>query len=184
MATALAQPRLWTRAEYDSMVEAGIFGPDDKIELIEGEIVQMAPQRTPHSVAIVMAQAAVQQATPPSCHIRTQLPLVASDSSEPEPDVALVAGLPRDYLVAHPRAALLVIEISDTTLTFDRTVKKRLYARAGIPEYWIVNLVERKVEVHREPEGEEYARSFHAKPGERVRPLGGTAEVAVDDLLP
>jgi Uma2 family endonuclease len=184
MATALAQPRLWTRAEYDSMVEAGIFGPDDKIELIEGEIVQMAPQRTPHSVAIVMAQAAIQQVTAPEFHLRTQLPLVASESSEPEPDLAVVAGSPRDYLASHPSAALLVIEISDTTLTFDRTVKKRLYARAGIPEYWIVNLVERKVEVHREPEGDEYARSFHARPGERVTPLGGAADVAIDDLLP
>jgi Uma2 family endonuclease len=184
MAPALAQPRLWTRAEYDSMVEAGIFGPDDKIELIEGEIVPMSPQKSPHATGVALAQEALRQVFVLGAHCRCQAPLAVSADSEPEPDLAVVAGSIRDHVNAHPSTALLVIEISDTTLAFDRSVKKRLYARAGIPEYWIVNLVERKVEVHREPEGDEYTRSFHAKPGERVSPLGATAEVAVDDLLP
>lgn len=147
------QLRRWSRQEYDKMIEAGIFRPDERVELIEGEIVEMSPQDPAHSVGIRLAEEALRRAFPSGFDVRTQLPL-ALDDSEPEPDVAVVLGSIRDYLASHPATAVLVVEVADSSLDFDRRRKGRMYARHGIPEYWIVNLLDRVVEVYREPRPE------------------------------
>jgi Uma2 family endonuclease len=124
--------------------------------------------------------------------IRTPFPLVLDPDSEPEPDLAVVIGLPRDYRDNHPTSAELVVEVADTTLVLDREPKGSLYARAGIPEYWILNLVDRLLEVYRDPKvaqqaplGWEYASVERYSSGQSVTPLfRPQAQIAVADLLP
>lgn len=179
------QPKAWTRAEYDAMVEAGIFGPEDRVELIEGEILTMSPQKSLHATGVQLAADALRSAMGLGFVTRVQVPLALTADSEPEPDIAVVAGEARDYRDAHPRTALLVVEVSDTTLDFDRSVKQRLYARAGIPELWIVNLGEARLEVHRQPHLAGYAERVVLAAGDNVAPLARpTASLAVADLLP
>jgi len=121
------------------------------VELIQGEIVQMAPTGPEHSTTNDRAgRRLILLLADKPYYVRIQNPLSLGDS-EPVPDIAVVPGKPEDYREAHPSSALLVIEIADTSLEYDRTVKAGVYASAGIPEYWIVNLVERVVEVYREP---------------------------------
>ena len=114
-----------------------------------------------------------------------QLPLAADDYSEPEPDVAVVTGAIRDYRDAHPTSAVLIVEVSDDSLHQDRTVKQRLYARCGVPEYWILALPDTRLEVYRDPgEGGYRSVGVHG-PGDSVAPRGRPeAEIVVDDLLP
>ena len=185
MPEANVQTRRWSREAYDRAIEAGVFGPEDHIELIAGQIVAMTPQGSRHAVACVLAGKALERAFGGACHVRPQLPLAVGDDSEPEPDLAVVEGNARDYLDAHPAAALLVVEVSDDSLPRDRTVKQRLYARHGIPEYWIVALPDARLEVHRDPAGNGYRTVTRHGTGETVTPLARpAAAVAVDDLLP
>ena len=116
--------------------------------------------------------------------IRAQLPLRLGAQSLPEPDVAVVRGAPRDYLKAHPRTAELVVEVADSSLDIDRGRKLRLYAREGISEYWIINLVDDCVETHRQPNNENYRERRIVRRGEAIAagPVGMT--IAVSDLLP
>jgi len=186
------QTRRWTRQEYDRMIDAGVLTPEDRVELIEGEILTMTPQGSAHATAMSLGHEALRAVVGPNLHVRAQLPLALGAASEPEPDFAIVTGSPRDYREHHPTSAVLVIEIADSTLAYDREAKGSLYARFGIPEYWIVNLVERLVEVCRHPEPDDRARfgfsyrrvdRFHA--GDAIAPqaLPG-ASIAVGDLLP
>lgn len=144
-------PKRWTRSEYHRMAEVGLFGPNDRMELIEGAIIEVAPQGSRHYTVLMRVAHILQERIEGHHHLRTQGPLALADDSEPEPDIALVEGTLDDYADAHPTTARLVVEISDTTLAADRQVKSRVYARASIPEYWIVNLVDRQVEVYTEP---------------------------------
>lgn len=190
MSAPAIQTKRWTRQEYDRMAEAGIFSPNERVELLGGEILLMTPQNSPHSVAIGLVEEALRRAFGPDHWIRIQLPLIIDPDSEPEPDVAVVRGTPRDYLKAHPDTALLVVEVSDTTLVLDRDRKRAIYARAGIPEYWIVNLAERCLEVYRDPvtpPGQPglYRSSRQLNPSTTISPLAApSASVAVADLLP
>ncbi len=148
----LPEHRLWTREEFERAGEMGLFGPEERLELIAGEVVRkITPQKTPHATSLSLASEALRRIVGPDCHLRDQLPLALGPDSEPEPDLAVVAGSPRDYEGEHPATALLVVEVSDTTLTFDRTTKAGLYASAGVREYWIINLRDRVLEVLREP---------------------------------
>jgi len=179
------QLKRWSRESYDKMIEAGIFTPEDRVELVEGEIVEMSTQTPTHATAVQLAAEALRTAFGTALSIRVQLPL-ALDDSEPEPDVAIVAGSIRDYLRAHPTTALLVVEIADSTLDFDRRRKPRIYARAVIPEYWIVNLPDRRVEVYREPGPDgSYTRARHLGASDSINPLADpSAAIAVSSLLP
>ena len=181
----------WTADEFERLFDAGFFAPDAKLELIEGEIWEKMTQNEPHAVALSLAEFALSGVFA-NCYVRTQQPMILGETSKPEPDLAVVTGAPRDYLAAHPTTAQLVIEISDSTLRADQTTKAALYARAQIAEYWIVNLVDRTLEVRRQPwpmEGELLGHGYRSTqillPGESIAPFGAaTSPVGVDELLP
>ena len=152
----------------------------------------MTPQRGGDAAAVTLGHEALRAVVGPELYVRTQLPLALGAASEPEPDLAIVKGSPRDHREHHPASALLVIEIADARW---RTVVRRrgdLYARFGIREYWIVNLVERLVEVYRHPEpddrarfGFSYRRVDRYHPGDAIAPQAVPgASIAVSDLLP
>ena len=189
---SVVQARRWTRQEYDRMIEAGLLTPEDRVELIEGEILAMTPQGSAHATGVSLAQEALRAAFGPRVYVRVQLPLALGSESEPEPDVAVVAGFVRDYRDAHPQSALLVVEVADATLTYDGDRKGSLYARAGVPEYWIINLPETRIERHRDPTvmpqacfGWHYRTVDHFGVGDSITPLLlPSVSIAVADLLP
>jgi Uma2 family endonuclease len=179
--------RKWTREEYGRLLAQGILGEDDRVQLIEGEIVEVSPQNAPHATAVCLLEEALRRAFGSGFTVRVQLPLALGPDSEPEPDVAVVRGSPRDYRDHHPTGqdTLLVAEVADVTWRFDRERKGRVYARSGVPEYWILNLESRTLEVHRRPQGEEYAEVIVLAEGDEVSPLERSdARLAVSDLLP
>jgi Uma2 family endonuclease len=184
-------PRRWSRSEYERLIEHDFFGPEERLELIDGEIVTVAPQKSLHTSAIGLLQMALAN-TFGVDHVRVQSPIALDPASQPEPDLAVVAGDPRHYRDRHPASALLVVEVSDTTLSFDRATKSSLYARAGFREYWILNLVRGELEVYRDPVEEPGARyGWSYRIVERlgadgfVEPLAAPgARIAVADLLP
>ncbi len=178
-------PRLWTREDYDKMIEAGIFAPGERLELIEGEILQMMTQGSLHATSIQLVGDALRRAFGAGLDVRCQLPLALGPYSEPEPDIAVVSGSARDYRNEHPSTALLIVEVSDKTLDLDRQRKKSVYARAGIGEFWIVNLIDNRIEVYRDPEREAYRSTRILEIGESISPLSAPqAVIAVADLLP
>jgi Uma2 family endonuclease len=143
--------RRWTRLEYERLVEQRVFQPGEHLELLDGVLVVREPQGTRHAAAVAAARELLAGAFGPGHHVRGQSPVALDDTSEPEPDLAVVRGAPWDYRDDHPSTPLLVVEVADSTLALDRRYKRGLYARAGITEYWIVNLVDLVLEVYREP---------------------------------
>jgi Uma2 family endonuclease len=143
--------RRWKRVEYERLIETGFFGSGDPIELVGGQLIVAEPQGSGHFAAIRAVEEALRAAFGPGWEVRGQAPLALDEESEPEPDVAVVPGSFRDYVVAHPSRPVLVVEVSESSLGLDRDHKGSLYARAGLADYWIVNLLDRVVEVHREP---------------------------------
>jgi Uma2 family endonuclease len=141
------------RVEYESLVEQGLLD-DSRVELLLGTLIDMSPQGPLHASAVRYLAETFIRALTGDAHTRVQSPLALSDDSEPEPDLAVVP--PGDYRRAHPTQALLVVEVSDTTLEKDRGVKTALYATAGIPEFWLVNLPDRVIEIHRQPSAGRY----------------------------
>jgi Uma2 family endonuclease len=141
-------------AQYHAMAELGILTEDDPVELLEGWLVQKMTNNPPHTVATQLMQEALRSLLPTGWFIAGQA-LVTTVDSEPEPDLALVRGQIRDYLDRHPgsRDVALVIEVADSSLAQDQGIKKRLYARSEFPVYWVVNLVDRRIEVYTEPTG-------------------------------
>lgn len=184
--------RRWTREEYHRMAESGVLSPDERVELIDGEIFRVMPQGNLHPVAIRLAAEALRAALGKGYDILIQMPLALEPHSEPEPDLAVVRGSPRDFRNSHPTTALLVVEVAETTLDDDRGRKGSLYARAGIPDYWICNLIHRRLEVYRDPAtsstaryGWEYKSVSYYAPGQSLSPLHAPqVQIAVDDLLP
>ena len=144
-----SRERRWTRVEYDRLIEAGVFQPGEPIELLGGLLVVAEPQGDAHFTAIRLAEEALRAAFGPGWEVRPQGPIALDAESEPEPDVAVVPGSTRDYRDGHPAHAALVVEVAESSLRRDREVKGSLYARAGIADYWIVNLGDRVLEVFR-----------------------------------
>jgi Uma2 family endonuclease len=192
MASEEIRTRPFSRAEYDRLVALGVFQPGEPIELIGGRLMVAEPQGAAHYTAIVKTARALARAFGPDWYVRTQGPVGLDDDSEPEPDVAVVRGRPEDYSRAHPSRPALTVEVAESSLVVDRQHKGSLYARAGLAEYWVLNLVDRVLEVYREPApdsaapfGWRYARRETLGAGATVTPLaasGGTVRVA--ELLP
>ena len=184
--------RSWKRAEYDRLIESGFFPPGDKVELVGGQLMVAEPQGAPHMTAILLADEALRRAFGRGWSVRGQGPVALDDESEPEPDVAVVPGAPRDYRRDHPARPVLIVEVSETSLSLGREVKGSLYARAGLADYWIVNLVDRVLEVYRDPapapdapSGWAYRDVQHLAPEATISALAAAgAVIAVADLLP
>ncbi len=180
--------RLFTRSEYYKCAELGIFDPDERLELIEGEILRkMSPQNEPHFRSVMKAAHVLGEAFGSAFHVRQQGPMRLSNDSEPEPDLVVVAGQ-IDEWSRHPQPSegVLVVETSDSTLRFDIRRKAALYARAGVVEYWVVSLPERCLYVHRGPQATgEYAEVTKLLETESIAPLGAPSSmVEVSNLLP
>jgi len=186
-------PRLFrfTYEQYYQLTDLGFFR-DKRVELIEGEIFDMAPQKDLHTAATLLVQYALQRALP-DLLVRTQMPLHVAANSELEPDVSIVTGTIRDYVgTGHPTTALLVVEVSDTTLTHDRTTKASLYAAAGIKDYWVLNLRDRCLELFRQPiedsaspSGWRYSSITMLKSSDAVSPfINANSSILVANILP
>jgi len=192
MAKSEVEIRPLRRVEYEFLVDHGFFEPGERVELIDGVLMVAEPQSSYHFTAIRLVELALTRAFGTGWDVRAQGPIALDDTSEPEPDVAVVRGGPRDYVRAHPAKPVLVVEISLTSVAFDRRLKSSLYARAGRPEYWIINLVDRVLEVRRDPApsndapyGWEYATVEVRREEDRVSPLAMPgAAIAVAELLP
>ena len=184
--------RLFTVAEYQKLIEVGVLTPDDKVELIEGRLVARDPRDPPHDGTVGLVRHALYPLLPRGWDARCLLSLELPDS-QPEPDLTIVREDAADYTARHPTSAdtALVIEVANTTLKFDQRDKARIYARASIVCYWIVNLEDWRIEVHTQPSGPGdspgYASVQNYVPGDMV-PLvldGVTAAlIPVADLLP
>lgn len=182
-----SDPR-WTVERYVALVSDGTIAPDDRVELLEGVVVAMAPQSPLHAGSTHQIAKMLRRVVGERAEVREDKPLVLGPVSMPEPDVAVVPGdAPSNYMTDHPRTALLVVEVADSSLPQDRITKARLYAAAGIPEYWIANLRDRCLEIFRvpNPAARCYESTTVACEGERVTlvALPGI-EIAVGDLLP
>src|SRR5262249_53875598 len=183
--------RRWTRTEYDRLIGLGIF-EGEPVELIGGQLVVAEPQYPYHASSISAVDYAVTASLPRGWLVRMQLPVSLDDESEPEPDLVVVAGRPADYRDAHPALPVLAIEVAESSLSFDRGQKGSLYARAGIQDYWIVNLVDRVLEIYRDPiadpssaYGWRYRSMTSLGPADVAVPLAfSSSRIAVADLLP
>ncbi len=188
----VVETRRFTRAEYDRLVEVGLFQPGEHIELIGGQLMVAEPQGEYHYGAIWKTARALEHAFGAGWYVRTQAPISLDDESEPEPDVAVVPGSQRDYGPYHPARPVLTVEVAESSLAMDRQHKGSLYARAGLADYWVVNLIDRVLEVHREPVpdpdapfGWRYARCERLGPTALVTPVVlPDARIHVADLLP
>jgi Uma2 family endonuclease len=180
------------RVEYERLVSLGFFGPEERLELVGGVLVVREPQGSRHATGIRRVETVLRQVFGSGWDVRSQLPVALDDESEPEPDVAVVPGKFDDYRDAHPTRPVLVVEIADSGLAFDRADKASLYARAHLADYWIVNISEHMLEVHREPapaESAPYGWAYRSVTrlgrGSFVTPLAAPgARIAVADLLP
>jgi Uma2 family endonuclease len=183
--------RRWRRVEYERLVDLGAF-EGDPVELIGGQLIVAEPKGSAHATAVDMAWDALSSAVPAGWIVRGQNPLALDDESAPEPDIAVVRGSRADYRHSHPARPALIIEVAESSLAFDRVEKSSLYARAGIVDYWIVNLVDRVLEVYRDPSadltapyGWRYSSVERFTPPSAVAPLGvPPAPIPVAALLP
>jgi Uma2 family endonuclease len=181
-----------TVAQYRAMAHAGILTASDRVELLEGWLVEKMTKNPPHRIATHRVRVALERIVPAGWYVDTQEPIATADS-EPEPDVAIIRGRTEDYTDRNPGAenVALVVEIADATLIRDRELKLRVYARAGIPSYWILNLVERRLEIYTKPSGPHpnpsYAERAVHSPGDCLSvtlTADAIGQVAVNDLLP
>lgn len=188
----MTRTRHWTRKEYDRLIEHGFLHEDEPTELVGGQLMVSEPQGSEHAVGVSLVARALGRAFGPGWYVMVQLPIALDDESEPEPDVAVVAGDPRDYRDEHPSRPSLVVEVAESSLAFDREGKGGLYARARVPDYWIVDLIDRVLEVRREPApspGSPFGWAFSVVhrlgPERSISPLAiPQSVVAVADLLP
>ncbi len=180
---------LWTREQYYQMAELGFFH-GKRVELIEGEIIEMSPMKSLHATALSLLIEVLGLSFSEGFVIRSQLPMSFSRATEPEPDAAVVKGIIRDYTAAHPKTAELIIEVSDSTLRYDRTKKLSLYAKNKIQEYWILNVKNRSLEVYRRPIRDKklgfiYTEIKILTEKDSVSPLAApAAKIKVADILP
>jgi Uma2 family endonuclease len=172
--------------EYNKLGEAGIFHEDDRVELLNGEIVVMAPIGKHHIIAVRRLLNHFVKRYGDLCYVDCQSPVVLDNFSEPQPDILLVSlKIDESDEKPQPKDIFLAIEVADSTVRYDSTTKLRAYARAGIPEYWIVNLADNAIDVHRQPSGETYAEHFRRERPDQLAPAAfPDRSIAVADILP
>jgi Uma2 family endonuclease len=183
--------RRWRRTEYERLIELGVF-QGEPIELIAGDLVVAEPQAAYHASALTRVDYTLRAVLPDGWLVRVQAPISLDEDSQPEPDLVVVRGQPGDYERSHPTRPVLVVEIADSSLEFDRRHKGSLYARAGIDDYWIVNLPQRVLEVYRDATadiaavyGWRYGTLSALTPGATITPLAlPSIEIPVASLLP
>ena len=180
-----------TVEQYEQMGDAGILTEDDRVELIAGYLVRKMTKNEPHSAGCTLTREAISGLIPAGWHLRHRGPVRIPERDEPEPDLAVIRGSARDYVrlkrPPEPSEVALVIEVAGSSLQRDRTEKLRAYAHGVIATYWIVNLVDRQVEVHTQPENDRYVQVTPFKPGQEISVVIDGQEVgrvAVADLLP
>jgi Uma2 family endonuclease len=165
---------------YFALAECGILAPDDRVELLEGQIVSMAPPSPLHNAIVHHVQEVLMRRLPAGTLVRTQMTFLAGPKSVPEPDVAVVPGRNADYLRRHPSKVHLLVEVADSSLAQDRLTKAAIYARAGVPTFWIVNLRDNSIECFAEPDqiGRRYTQTLRATGNDRL-PLEAFPDVVI-----
>ena len=187
MAITIRDDRRWTLEEYEQCVEEGFFHPEDRLELVNGFLYERSQHSPLHVTGVQCAWHLLRPLFDQhhSGFIRILAPLALGPDSEPEPDLAVVPGRIEDYFSAHPTTAVLILEVASDSLLHDRGLKKDLYAREGIPEYWLMNLVDACLEVYRAPQDGVYTQSLILRGEDTVSPLERPeASIRVADLLP
>lgn len=181
----------WTKKEYHYLAELGMF-EGRRTEFLEGEIIEMSTMKSPHATGLSLTDSAMREVFGRECTVRNQMPLDFGENFETVPDIAVVKGEARDFKDAHPKTADLVIEISDTTLSYDRNRKASLYAKFAIEDYWILNLKKRTLEIYRTPAEDEnsfygfsYAEKTTFSETQEVSSLAKPeAKIKIADILP
>lgn len=192
--SAVPSEQVWrfSVGQYHQMIRAGILTKEDQVELLKGWLISKMPKNPPHRIATKLTRQSLESVVPVGWYVDSQEPITLDDS-EPEPDAIIVRGDTRDYQTSHPTAkdVALVVEIADATLDRDRELKKKLYASAGISVYWIVNLVESRLEVYSQPsmidDEPDYSGRQDYNLGDTVPVLieeNEVARIAVSDLFP
>ncbi len=178
--------RLLTVHDYHRMAEAGIFHPEERVELLAGQLIQMAAKGTAHSVANTRTRRLIEDRLGDRALIRVQEPIQLDGYSEPEPDIAIVITCPLEYTDHHPVAAevLLIIEIADSSFRLDCGVKATAYAKSGIADYWVLDVRDRKLHVFRSPNAEGYQSEWVLAEAMTIAPLAfPDCVVSVGEML-
>jgi Uma2 family endonuclease len=175
------KPMRWTCADFHRVGDTGTFEGKRPI-LIDGVILEQGPMNPPHAITLALVDQALRMTFGAGFWFRNQSPLVLGQYTDPMPDLAVIPGAPRDA-VRHPKTASLVVEIADTSLDFDMSEKRLLYAIAGISEYWVVDVNGRTLQVFRDPQNGDYRSRQSLTDKDRIQPLSGIIAVAVADLL-
>lgn len=176
--------RFFNVDEFHRMGASNLF-EGERVELVEGEVVSMAPKGSRHAACVTRLNHQIVAGLPQSFLVRVQDPLVLSEKTEFEPDIAIVRSKPDFYAGAHPTATdvVLVIEVAETSIRYDREVKLPLYAQAGVPEVWLVDLQNRVVSVHSAPSVNGYERVEEKRAGDALEPFSAQLELKIDDIL-
>ena len=180
--TAEPSVRPLRRVEYEQLTELGMFG-DEKIELLRGTLVRMSPQGPYHANVVAKLTNVLASMLYPRFEVRPQLPFSADDTSMPEPDIMIVEAT-GSLTSPHPSRTLLMIEVSVSSLRLDRGLKAEIYSQAGVPEYWIIDIVHRKIIVHRDPRDDGYASVQTVVDGDALTPLNLPITLQVGEFLP
>ncbi len=179
--------RKWTVKEYQKLGEMGFFHPEERVELISGNIIKMSAKGTAHTSALGRTDRLFQDLFNNLAWVRVQDPIALDDNSEPEPDIAVVIIDPFDYATHHPipSEVYLIIEVADSSLAYDREVKAKIYARSGIADYWVLNVCDRQLHVFREPAEDGYQSEVVLGENASISPLQFPAfNIAIGEMLP
>jgi Uma2 family endonuclease len=179
--------RKWTVKEYQKLGEMGFFHPEERVELVSGNIIRMSAKGTAHTSALGRTDRLLQNLFGNLAWVRMQDPIALDDNSEPEPDIAVVRIDPFDYATHHPTPSevYLIIEVADSSLAYDREIKANIYARSGIVDYWVLNVNDRQLHVFREPADDGYQSEVILEETASISPLQFPAfNIAIGEILP
>jgi Uma2 family endonuclease len=179
--------RKWTVKEYHKLGEMGFFQPEERVELVSGNIIRMSAKGTAHTSATRRTATLLRDLLENLAAVYTQDPIALDDNSEPEPDIAVVRIDPFDYATHHPTPSevYLIIEVADSSLVYDRQIKANIYARSGIVDYWVLNVNERQLHVFREPAEDGYQSEVILEENDSISPLQFPAfNIAIGEMLP